>query len=147
MYGLSLVVMFMVALVGLSMTITMDAAEARYEQRVQTLAENVSVYMGFAKRFRKANPSFSGSVSDASLSLPSWYGKQENMQLYMTGGRLYIYLVGVTDAQSFDSGDYIRERTEIASYGEKIGGRIVSVDGVSYSVPSQVPEGAFVYVI
>jgi hypothetical protein len=148
MYGLALVIMAMVSLVSLSMSVSMDAAEARHEQQVASLAENVGVYITYAKNYRSANPSYAGDVSDTAMGLPSWFGKQENMRLYMASGRLYVYLVNVSQAQLFDTGHYIRVKTQIAHYGIKTGGQIVSRDGITtFAVPSQVPEGAFVFVI
>lgn len=146
MYGLALVFFFMVSLVGLSISTSMTSAEYHYKQRIQATAENVSVYMAYSKKFRDANPGFSGSVSDASLGLPQWYGKQENMQLFVSGGRAFIYLPNLSDAQSFDTGFFIRERTQLASFGKKQGNQIISADGVVVPVPSQIPEGSFVFV-
>ncbi|KAF1702981.1 hypothetical protein CSC66_09410 [Pseudoxanthomonas kaohsiungensis] len=146
MYGMALTMFFLISLVGMSMSMTMDAAESKYEHSVQSLAENVTVYMAYAKQYRDANPGFTGAVSDASLGLPQWYGKQESMQLFVSGGRAFIYLPSLPDALAFDAGFYIRERTQLASFGKKAGGQIISADGVVVSVPSQIPNGAFVFV-
>lgn len=147
MYGFALTMFFLISLVGLSMQTTMDAAEAKYDQDVQMLAENVSGYMSLARSFRSTHPSYSGQVSDASLGLPSWMGKREAMQLIVQGGKGYIYLPIASESLMRDAAFYIRERTELASYGKKHGNQVMSADGEVIVVPSQIPEGWFVFVI
>lgn len=147
MYGIALTFTLLAAVFFLSVTGSTQMAAQAHAQNVQFLAENVSVYTGFAKRYVTANPGFTGAVSDAAAGLPSWYGKQEGMSLYVASGKAYVYLRNVEQDDLYQAADYIRERTKLASWGIKQAGKITTADGVTVIIPTQVPDGSFVYVL
>lgn len=147
MYGIALIMSLLAGLFVLSIASTNDSIEAEQRVYVSSLAENVSIYQGFAKQYVSANPGFSGSVSDASLGLPSWYGKQEDMALYVASGKAYVYLVGSSAGRFAESAGYMRDRTKLGTWGTKKGGQVLTADAQLLSVPAQIPEGAFVFVL
>lgn len=147
MYGMALTFSLLAALFVLTLTSTNETLEAEQRAQVASLAENLSIYQGHAKRFLTTNPGHTGSVSDAALGLPSWYGKQENMNVYVASGKAYVYLVGNGAGLLSESAGYVRDRTKLASWGVKQSGFVSTADGKLLPVPSQVPEGAFVVVL
>lgn len=147
MYGIALTISLLASLFVLTLTSTNDVLQAEQRAHVASLAENLSIYQSHVKRFLSTNPGHTGTVSDASLGLPSWYGKQENMTVYIASGKAYVYLVGNGAGLLSESAGYVRDRTKLASWGVKNAGFVSTAEGKLLPVPSQVPEGAFVIVM
>ncbi|APA90228.1 type IV pilus biogenesis protein PilM (plasmid) [Paraburkholderia sprentiae WSM5005] len=53
--------------------------------------DNMHAYYGFLKLYAAANPAFTGTVSDASVPVPSWFAHGPTVQNYISGGKAYVY--------------------------------------------------------
>lgn len=147
MYGIALTFTMLAALFVLSVASSTQQAGIAQRAYVDSLASNVAIYRVHAKKYLKLNATLTGSVSDASLGLPTWYGKREKMSFYADSGTGYVYLAGVDASQLADAADYLKQRNEYGRWGIKTSGKVVTSDGETVTVPAQVPDGSFVMIL
>ena len=141
MYPLAIVAALLIAFMLVFAQSIGVEQEAQHRREVQTVSSNAAIYLDRAKTFVRANPGFTGQVSDSSLDLPSWYQKMDGINCYASGGTGFLYLSG-EGRQSAEALDLMGLQYP---YGMKSGGVVVgSKFGDSFSVPGGVPDGSFV---
>lgn len=141
MYPLAIVGALLIAFMLVFSQSIISEHESNYRREVQTLSSNAAIYLDRAKAFVRANPGFTGLVSDANIDLPTWYKKMDGINCYASGGVGYLYLSG-DKRKSADALDLMGLQYP---YGIKSGGIVVGSNlGDSFSVPDAIPNGSFV---
>jgi hypothetical protein len=106
--------------------------------------QHLAIYSNYVKRYAAANPTASGSISLAALSLPAWYAASAEESNYVSGGVAYVYRA------SFDraSGMAMARAVGFSGAGVNDSGRLtVPGTGPTTTVlPAAVPNGAVVIV-
>lgn len=141
MYPLAIVTALLFALMIAFNQFMAVEQEAHAQREVQTLSSNAAVYLGLVKKYVRANSGFSGDVPDSALGLPTWYGKLSELNCYAASGSGYLYLTNVSERQAFEAADLMQMPY---GYGKNVMGTVRTPRGETFSVPSQVPNGAFV---
>lgn len=115
---------------------------------IDALSRGMLVYRSAAAEYARANPGFTGTPSDSSLNLPSWYTKQSGIATYIVGGMSFTYFNSIDGTVPAGLPSALTERTESATVGIKRSGQLFSPKGgnLAIVVPAQVPEGAVVAV-
>ncbi|MBC2385358.1 type IV pilus biogenesis protein PilM [Pseudomonas sp. WS 5096] len=114
------------------------------DAEVAAMSGSMLVYRNSVAAYREANPAFIGSVSDAALSLPTWYIKPPGLNNYVGAGASYVYvttsLPGLVGA--------LASKTESTSIGTNQGGLLSSPNTGSTGIPlpGQIPLSAVVIV-
>jgi hypothetical protein len=73
------------------------------------ITDNIKVYRQHVIAYAQAHPSISGVIPEASLGLPSWYSKTQDMGNYVESGKGYVYYTGHVPGikqQMFKAFDY-----------------------------------------
>ncbi|WP_375122201.1 type IV pilus biogenesis protein PilM [Pseudomonas sp. LW8] len=125
-------------------------AEKTYKNRGMTAAEvkavsdSLMLYRNFVASYAVANPTQTGSVSDASLSLPNWYIRNPGFGNYISPGSSYVFY-----AQSLPGlVGHLAKRTESTNVGVNQNGVLIAPNKINSGIllPAQIPNGAVVLV-
>lgn len=112
--------------------------------QLDAIASNMLIYSSAVAAFAKANPGLSTSVSDVSLTLPSWFVRIVGVGNYVAAGKAYVYYSGKPDLMSV-----LADKTESISVGKNQSGVLVSPrwGTTGIAIPAAVPNGAVVYAL
>lgn len=144
MYGMGFVMAFL-TLYMLLMTAWLNMiGAAATASRLEIEAGHIAIYSSLVSQYAQANPGYSGSVSDASANLPSWFTRLPSENNYVTGGVAYVYST-------------TNNRAEGMAMARAIGANVAGIDdagaltlpGVGASgrsIPGAVPAGSLVVV-
>lgn len=121
----------------------------------QMLADNIAgeasaisgsmmVYRNAVSTYAKANPSVTGSVADASLSLPTWYTKMSGVSNYVTGGKGYVYYSNLRPELAHR---LLKDTNNTVLSGIKRSGMLYNpISGTStIAIPATIPDESVVY--
>lgn len=102
---------------------------------------NMLVYRNAIATYVDANPTYTGTVADASLPLPSWFRKMHGIENYVSGGIGYIYSVDRPELAYL-----IAKKTESVTVGIKKNGVLVhpSEGSTGIALPSSIPNDSVV---
>jgi hypothetical protein len=64
-------------------TIWIQTQNDRVSGEAVTIADNLCVYRSYVQQYATANPTYTGTVSTAALSLPTWYVFPASVQNYV----------------------------------------------------------------
>jgi hypothetical protein len=108
------------------------------------IAGNLAVYRNAVLTYAQANPGVTGSVSDSSLSLPTWFSKITGVSNYVSAGRGHVYYSTPTPEGAYlilkASNNTIRAGLMRSGYlYNPLSG------STSISLPAAIPEGSVVY--
>lgn len=141
MYPLMFATAFVLSIALYATTQIRAEREATQQREVQVLASNSLIYLGRVKAFVRGNPSFAGPIDDASLNLPSWYSKMDELGAVASSGQGFVYVQGASEREAIDALNAMRLQHP---YGKNVGGTVLSNSGELFPVPGDVPEGAYV---
>ncbi|TAM33766.1 MAG: hypothetical protein EPN61_18145 [Burkholderiaceae bacterium] len=144
MYGMGFVMAFL-TLYMLLMTawVNMIGASAT-AQRITLEAEHMAVYSSFVSQYAQANSGYTGSVSDASAGIPTWFKRLGTEKNYVTGGVAYIYSTPTTRAEGL-----AQARAIGANVAGIVDSGILTAPGqgaTGKAIPGAVPNGSLVIV-
>ncbi|TAL63623.1 MAG: hypothetical protein EPN79_15830 [Burkholderiaceae bacterium] len=144
MFAMSVVTGFLTILLMI-MTSYLNLVSAN--AAAQILAEaggHLAIYSSYVSSYAQANPGYTGSVSDVSAALPTWFTRQAGEKNYVTGGVAYVYTVptnraaGMAMARTVTGGAAgIDDSGSLTSPGQGASGQLV---------PAAVPSGAMVII-
>lgn len=122
---------------------TRNQQAAYLSAQASTIATNMMVYKSAATAYATANPTYTGSIADSSLSLPTWFTKVQGVSHYITGGAAYVYYTAATPGLA---DQLLRMTNNSITTGFAHGGQLVNpfVYTTSISLPATIPEGAVV---
>ena len=115
--------------------------------RSRVLAESMATYRAAVVEMARAQPTFEGDVSEAALSLPTWWQTQPGLKATVQGQTVAVYVV------TNDRGSVLQEMLRLSG-GSILVGIANQSSGTSHSpptgdtgiaVPSGVPDGAPVW--
>lgn len=114
------------------------------DAEVAAMSGSMLVYRNSVVAYTEANPTFIGSVSDAALSLPTWYIKPPGLNNYVGAGTSYVYLTAALPGLA----GALASKTESTSIGTNQGGLLSSPNTGSTGIhlPGQIPLSAVVIV-
>lgn len=143
--------LFFIAMVSLIGAVHLPVEKAQQEARIADVgATSMLAYRRAVIDFLNANPTFTGTVPDASLTFPWGYIRDPRWtNVVLAGSTLYVY---ETAANSPDTAQVLDQlfRKTLSSHmvGRKASGQLVSANGFAtgISVPAAVPEGALLMV-
>lgn len=144
MYGMGFVMAFLTLYLLLMTSWLNMIGAAATAQRITVEAGHMAVYSSLVSAYAQANPSFAGSVSDASAGLPAWFTRLPTEQNYVTGGVAYVYSIPAN-------------RAEGMAMARAIGANVAGIDDAGTltqpgigasgrSIPGPVPVGSLVVV-
>jgi len=142
MYQAFIVFVFIAFLIGMT-TESARRQNTNYHTSFSiTAGQNINDYGGFVSNWSKSNKTFTGTVSDATLALPTWVSHPGYISNYVVTGTTYIYYV---PQSGFASNQLV---TFLSSKGNTAG---INSSGILYNgatnvgtVPAAVPNGAVV---
>lgn len=141
---------FFVAMVALLSAIHVPVQK---EQAVTAVADfsatSLLAYRQAVIDYHNANPGFSGTVGDASLTFPWGYNRDPRWSNIASGGTLYVYELVPHSANTSLMLDRLYRKTGSSfMVGRKVAGVLVSANGYStgISVPAAVPNGALLII-
>ena len=145
MYIYSIAMALLIVAGGIFSQVQHNAETVSEQATIDALTRSMLIYRSAAAEYARANPTFIGAPSEASLNLPRWYNKQSGIATYVVGGVSYTYIAGTVPAGLPSA---LTERTESATVGVKRSGQLFSPKGgnMAIAVPTPVPEGAVVAV-
>ncbi|MGP8437804.1 type IV pilus biogenesis protein PilM [Paraburkholderia fungorum] len=53
--------------------------------------DNMRAYYGFLKLYAAAHPTFTGTIADSTVPIPTWFSHGSTVQNYIASGKAYIY--------------------------------------------------------
>ncbi|NLP65491.1 type IV pilus biogenesis protein PilM [Paraburkholderia sacchari] len=88
-----LVVLFMIVGIVTSVASAVMQNVTKYHATADATAagDNMHAYYGFLKVYAAAHPTFTGSVSDTTVPVPTWFSHGPTVQNYIAGGKAYVY--------------------------------------------------------
>lgn len=111
---------------------------------VKAVSGSMLLYRNLVASYASANPAQTGSVSDASLSLPNWYVRNPGFGNYVSPGSSYVFY---TESLPGLVGE-LAKRTESTNVGINRNGVLTAPNKVNSGIvlPAQIPNGAVVLV-
>jgi hypothetical protein len=108
------------------------------------ISGNMMVYRNAVSQYARANPSATGTVSDASLSLPPWYARISGISNYVAGGKGYVYYSNQRGELAYQ---LLKNTNNTMLSGIKRSGVLYNpVSGTStITIPSAIPDESVVY--
>lgn len=143
--------LFFIAIVSLASALYLPAQKAQGEVAVAAAgATSLLAYRQGVIDYLNANPSFTGTVSDVSITFPWGYVRDSRWTNYVqSGGTLYVFEATAHSARSDQLLDQLYRKTlKSFSVGRNSGGQLVGATGFSSGilVPAAVPDGALLIV-
>jgi PilM. len=116
--------------------------------QIDSLANQMSSYRGYASAYLRSNPTKTGVVTDSDLNLPDWFsGRDIRIKNYFTSGKAYVYCTsgcqGGVEAR-------LKEITQQSlSVGHANNGKfnVNGVDVAGISLPAVIQNGDVVYMV
>lgn len=146
----TLLTMFFLGAVALMTALYVPEQEARAEVALADVAAtSMLAYREAVSDYLNANPSFTGTAPDASLTFTWGYVRDPRWtHVVESGGALYVYeaTAGSSAAQTLDR--LYRKTNASFMVGRNVGGQLVSANGFAsgIAVPAAVPAGAITIV-
>lgn len=111
---------------------------------VVAVSGSVLLYRNIVAIYADAHSTTTGTVSDISLNLPSWYVKPPSLSNYVIAGKSYVFF---SDPLPGLVGELAR-RTESTNVGTNQGGILLTPNKASSGIvlPAQVPTGSVVLI-
>lgn len=111
---------------------------------VKVVSGSMLLYRNLVDSYASANPTQTGSVSDASLSMPNWYVKNPGLGNYITPGGSYVYYTQQLPGLVGE----LAKRTESTNVGVNQNGVLIAPNKVNSGIvlPAQIPNGSVVLV-
>lgn len=145
------VAIFFVSIIALLSAMYVPAQEARSELVVANArATSLLAYREAVVDYLNANPTFTGTVPDASLTYPWGYVRDTAWtNVVLSGGTLYVYEATANSPNTDQVLDQLYRKT-LSSFmvGRNSSGTLVSANGFAtgVTVPVAVPNGALLIV-
>lgn len=141
-WAVVLVVLVLVGAQGAKMLNT--SREVERSNYSESISGNMLVYRNHVVAYAVAHPTATGEIADASLGLPAWFKKSQDVKNYVTGGRGYVYYTATQDGQT---SELLRSSKGDALIGMKRGGMLFNptLGVVSLALPTAIPEDAVVF--
>ena len=141
--------LWVLLVVTLTITFLSNAEQQRQERNtvyadVTAASVNVLVYRNAVANFASSNPTFSGTVSDAQLVLPSWYVKSASLGNYISAGISYSFYTSVLTGLVGE----LARRTESVNVGTNQNGVLLAPNmaNMGVTLPAQIPNGSVVLI-
>jgi hypothetical protein len=145
---LQVAILVVIAWLSISYSLIHERAETEHLSQLSgdVAATNFLNYRQSLVNYRIANPTATGTIAYASLTVPTGYIQDSRWTNLITGGTLYVYSTVspppmMINATYQKSGKYIMVGIKLAS-GDLSGPRGV----VTASLPGAIPTGAIVYI-
>jgi hypothetical protein len=142
--------LFFVAMVSLVGALYVPAQEAQAANAVANVgATSLLAYRQSVIDYLNANPSFTGTVPDASLSFVWGYTRDPRWTNVVSGGALYVYEVTASSPNTSLLLDQLYRKTASSfMVGRNVSGMLVSANGFSTGVTvfASVPNGSLLIV-
>lgn len=108
------------------------------------ISGNMMVYRNAVSTYAQANTGTTGTVADASLSLPTWYTKISGVSNYVTGGKGYVYYSNQRPEWAYQ---LLKDTNNTMLSGIKRSGVLYNpISGTSsISIPGAIPDESVVY--
>jgi len=139
--------LFFVALTAFVGALYLPAEKAELEDRVASVrATSLLAYRESVINYLNANPSFTGTVPDSSLTFPWGYVRDSRWtNLVPAAGTLYVYSTA-TDLGLVEDHLY-RKTLRSFMVGRKVAGQLVAANGFATGItlPAAIPDGALVF--
>jgi hypothetical protein len=145
------IALFFLSIVALTSALYLPAQKAQGEVSIAAAgATSVLAYRQGVIDYLNANPAFTGTVPDASITFPWGYVRDPRWTNYVqAGGTLYIFEVTAHSARTDQIADQLYLKTARSiSVGRNSGGQLVGATGLAtgIAVPAVVPTGALLIV-
>jgi hypothetical protein len=120
---------------------------AMHTSQLDSLANQMAAYKGYASIYLRLNPTKTGTVSDTDMGVPTWFNHRDlRIKNYFSGGVGYIYCtnscpIGLESKLSDISNNSLNVGLKTGNY--------LSVKGVvnsSIPVPAPINPGDIVYI-
>jgi hypothetical protein len=145
------VALFFLAIVSLTSALYLPAQKAQGEVAVADAgASSLLAYRQGVIDYLNGNPSFTGTVPDASITFPWGYVRDPRWTNYVqSGGTLYVFEATAHSPRTDQVLDQLYRKTmKSFSVGRNNAGQLVGATGVATGilVPAAVPDGALLIV-
>lgn len=145
------IALFFLAIVSLTSALYLPAQKAQGEVSIADAgATSLLAYRQGVIDYLNANPSFSGTVPDSSITFPWGYVRDPRWTNYVqSGGTLYVFEVTAHSPHTDQVLDQLYRKTfKSFSVGRNSGGQLLGASGLStgITVPAAVPNGALLIV-
>lgn len=147
----TVIALFFLASVSLMSAMYLPSQKVQVELSVADAgATSLLAYRQSVIDYLNANPSFTGSVPDASVTFPWGYVRDPRWtNIVQPGGTLYVYESTANSPNTSQVLDQLYRRT-MSSFmvGRNSGGQLVSANGFAtgVTVPAAVPNGSLLIV-
>jgi hypothetical protein len=143
--------LFFLALVALASARSLPEWQAQGEAAVADAgATSLLAYRQGVVDYLNANPSFAGTVPDASITFPRGYVRDPRWTNFVqAGGTLYVFEASARSAHTEQVLDKLYRKTwQSFGVGRNAGGQLVGAGGFATGivVPATVPNGALLIV-
>lgn len=145
------IALFFLAIVALTSALYLPEQQARGEIAVADVgATSLLAYRQGVIDYLNANPTFTGTVPDASVAFPWGYVRDPRWTNYvLSGGTLYVFEAAARSAHTDQVLDQLYQKTlRSFTVGRNSGGQLVGATGLATGivVPAVVPSGAIVMI-
>lgn len=145
------IALFFLAIVSLTSALYLPAQKAQGEVAVADAgATSLLAYRQGVIDYLNTNPSFTGTVPDASITFPWGYVRDPRWTNYVqSGGTLYVFETSANSSHTDQVLSQLYRKTmQSFSVGRNIAGQLVGATGLSTGivVPAAVPNGALLIV-
>lgn len=88
-----LLVLFLIVGVLTSLAGSIARNTSNYQATAEATAtgDNMRAYHGFLKLYAAAHPAYTGTISDATVPVPTWFSHGPTVQNYIASGKAYVY--------------------------------------------------------
>lgn len=145
------IALFFLAIVALTSALYLPAQKAQGEVAIADAgATSLLAYRQAVIDYLNANPTFTGTVPDASMTFPWGYVRDPRWTNHvLSGGTLYVFEAAAYSPRTDQVLDQLYRKTmQSFSVGRNSGGQLVGATGFSTGilVPAAVPNGALLIV-
>lgn len=140
-WGIVLAVVVLVA--TLSTNFIGHQQKLERDNYAQSVSGNMLVYRNSVIDYARAHPEASGEIAEASLALPTWFRRDQDVKNYVTGGQGYVYYAS---GKNGEASELLRTSKGDALVGIKRGGLLYnpSLGVLALTLPAAIPESAVV---
>jgi len=146
-YGL--ITMFIFIQLMISVVSNDQGNAMRLAARTAATGDTMIIYRNYATMYAVANPSYTGTPSNATLAFPSWFvppSYPSSVQTYIQTGNVYTYYTGPTVGVPGYLATKLQNAYEagINKNGVLVSANLPQAATATISVPPAVPNGAVV---
>jgi|SRR6185437_8330904 len=143
--------MFQTVFVGLLLTLLATLAlngvsqsrHLQYAAQDAAVSKNFAVYANAMSTYAKSHTGFTGQVTNAAASVPSWFSPLPGMTNYLSGGVAYVYVAPPSQPSPAQLLSAVAPDFKVS--GLKSGGNLVDATGrVVQTAPAAIPTGSVV---